>query len=175
MNNEIISAIVRNIGQNVPKDSKIGFTPSNVAETEIVKLHNMSICELQDKWEKLTGQKAPKWNKSFFIPRLAHKIQEIIYGQFLSITDQENLFKYLFSPERQKPQKIASSNRCFPALIKTGQIIEIKHDGGTSNIVTLTDGYLFENKKYKNLGSVLRKILGRKANKQELEKCIKMK
>lgn len=119
MNNEIISAIIRNIGKNKPIGCNPAFVPSETAEAEIQKLYEMSIDELRLKWQKLTGQPAPNWNKTFFIPRLAHKIQEVIYGQHLTNKDYREIFELAVISDTfatrpaAKPdcQKVLSLNR----------------------------------------------------------------
>lgn len=173
MNNEIISAIIRNIGKNKPIGCNPAFVPSETAEAEIQKLYEMSIDELRLKWQKLTGQPAPNWNKTFFIPRLAHKIQEVIYGQHLTNKDYREIFELAVISDTFATRPAAKPDCQKSSEFKPGQIIEIQTNDAVFDIVVLKSGFLFEDKQYQNLGSILRNISGGKITKQELLKCIK--
>ena len=46
-------------------------------EEAIASLSHKSAKELRIIWIEIFGNKAPKWNKAFLIPRLAYRMQEL--------------------------------------------------------------------------------------------------
>ncbi len=80
---EILKTSIHQYGGNENKfDTRPtqSIKPDQEIENLIKNLPNKSIDELRKLWKSYCGEEAPNWNKSYFIPRLSYRIQEVHYA-----------------------------------------------------------------------------------------------
>ena len=80
---EILKTSIHQYGGNENKfDTRPtqSIKPDQEIENLIKDLPNKSIDELRKLWKSYCDEEAPNWNKSYFIPRLSYRIQEVHYA-----------------------------------------------------------------------------------------------
>jgi hypothetical protein len=134
--------------QSIEADSEI--------ENLIKDLPNKSVDELRKLWKSYCNEEAPNWNKSYFIPRLSYRIQEVHYATELRPkvkTALEEICKGINKiPTKSKLRKEGKFK------IKIGTVLERNYHGITYRVVKTNKGYLFEDKLYQYLSAIASRI-----------------
>lgn len=153
------------------KESRAKFVPSEKIEKEIADLTNCTIEELQQKWKNISNAPVPKWNRSFFIPRLANQLQKIYYNRDISAETKEKLAELYSKPEYAIPEKRSKKQRTIqaPKLFKVGQVVHIQMKNKAESFTVVNDGYLFNGKVYKYIKNLLKAMTGTDIKLKDLE------
>ena len=124
-----------------------------MVENKVLQLTEMSVDELKNLWRQYFDTE-PIWKtKRFYIPRLAYRMQELVYGGV-----PENIKNILLGK---------TVRREFPdgemdGLPKVGTRLVKMYRGKEYSVIISTAGFQFEGKFYKSLSAVAYQITGKK-------------
>ena len=137
-------------------------TESIKADPEIEKLikdlPNKSVDELRELWKSYCGEEAPNWNKSYFIPRLSYRIQEVHYA-----TEIRPKLQKILEDIADGSKKILTKSKLRKEgkfEIKLGTVLERTYKGQVYKVMKTHKGYVFENRVYQYLSPIAKKITG---------------
>jgi hypothetical protein len=126
----------------------------------VAALKRTPVNDLKAEWKTLFGTDAPNNSRGFLELRLAHRIQELIYGGVARETSK--LLNALADEVEGKPGRrsmIADSRNPV-----AGTRLVREWNGTEQTTVVLRDGYEFEGRKYKSLSAIARDITGTRWN-----------
>lgn len=130
---------------------------------QIAELQRLPWAELKERWRALMGAEAPTHNRQFIVKRLAHRLQEQIYG---GLSDWAT----------QRLQEVAAENGIDadgriqrPPADRgdrpvTGTRFIREWDGKRYEVTTTADGYEFEGRPYRSLSAIAKAITGTQWN-----------
>lgn len=124
-----------------------------MVENKVLQLTEMSVNELKNLWRQYFDTK-PIWKtKRFYIPRLAYRMQELVYGGV-----PENVKNILLGKTIQRE----FNNKKMDGLPKVGTKLVKTYQGKEYSVVVSTAGFQLEGKFYKSLSAVAYQITGKK-------------
>ena len=124
-----------------------------MVEDKVLQLNDMSVNELKDLWRQYFDSE-PIWKtKRYYIPRLAYRMQELVYGGV-----PENIKNILLG----KTIRREFSDEHIDGLPKVGTRLVKMYRGTEYSVIISTAGFQFEGKFYKSLSAVAYKITGKK-------------
>ena len=120
---------------------------------KVAALPTLKSDDIKKLWQELFDEPAPQKKRDYLIPRLAWRIQELVYG---GLTDaaQERINRLMRSKEPIKP----SSNRIRRPAIGTQLIRE--YQGVEHHVTVVRSGFEYQNRTYRSLSHVAREITG---------------
>ncbi len=128
------------------------MSDKNVA-AKVAALQIMNLAELQSLWESLFQEGAPSHKKSYLIPRLAYRIQELAYGG-LSQPSKQRLEDFITG----KIKLSANNKRVRKPTVGTRLIREYQ---GVEHHVTVTrTGFEYQGRTFGSLSQIAREITG---------------
>lgn len=126
---------------------------NNDVIAKVAALDTMNVAELKALWEGLYSEPAPSFVKSYLVPRLAYRIQELAYGGLSEQTKNrlENLVK---GKEKVQPK----NKRIKKPTVGTRLIREYQ---GVEHLVTVTrTGFEYQGRTFRSLSHIAREITG---------------
>lgn len=130
---------------------------SEALEREIAELPNLNIAQLQAKWRQRLKEPPPLHvRKQLFVPILAYKLQEQVYGGLKPET-------------RRQLEKIAAAYHRNPKgspvlglkqKIKPGTRLLRAWNGDTHQVTVVENGFEYRGERFKSLSVIARKITG---------------
>src|SRR5258707_12584325 len=124
-------------------------------ETEIGRLHALSLLELRTRWKTLFGPYAPKSLRQNFLARaVAYQMQVEAYGG-LSVATNRRLREIANAVRNGDANAIPGSSR-----IKPGTQMIRKWQNATHTVTALADGFEWNGRTYKPLSAVANAITG---------------
>lgn len=124
-----------------------------MVENKVLKLTEMSVNELKNLWRQYFDTE-PIWKtKRFYIPRLAYRMQELVYGGV-----PENVKNILLGKTIQRE----FNNKKMYGLPKVGTKLVKTYQGKEYSVIVSTAGFQLEGKFYKSLSAVAYQITGKK-------------
>ena len=132
--------------------------PNPEIEKLLKELQNKDILELREMWKKYCSAEAPNWNKSYFIPRLSYRIQEVHYATTL----RPKVKKAIEDIHQGKTTLSTKSKLRIEGKfkLKIGTVLERKYLGNTYHVFKTSDGYFFNGRIYQYLSSIAKQITG---------------
>jgi hypothetical protein len=144
---------------------------------QIAELHRMSVHQLRDRLQELTGTPCRQTHRRYLIKRVAFKIQEQHYGGLSDeaerqLTELRKKFEGT-SPEtwfnnriKKAPQTAAQPKRRTrdPRLPSVGTILKRDYQGTGYSVEIAQDGFIFEGQPFKSLSAVAQSICGSHVN-----------
>ena len=129
-----------------------------MVEEKVLQLNDMSVGELQNLWRQYFDSE-PIWKtKRYYIPRLAYRMQELVYGGVPENVRNLLLGKKI-NQENIPPQE--TSNKGCP---KVGTRLVRTYRNKEYSVIVTSGGYQFEGKYYKSLSAVAYQITGKKVS-----------
>ncbi|MBQ3564643.1 MAG: DUF2924 domain-containing protein [Alphaproteobacteria bacterium] len=119
---------------------------------QILALKSMSFGELDKLWTKMFDAPPAFRTKSYMIPKLAYKIQELAYGGIDSETEKK--LKY--------EANHLNRNRKYTPMVGTKIVKEYK--GKMIEVTVVEEGFSYDGVVFKSLSAVAQKITGTKWN-----------
>lgn len=139
------------------KHATIKATRHQEVELQLTKLPTMERLELQALWQHLFGRApASGLRRETLIPILAYRMQEKIYGTLKESTAR----KLRDLAEGCSNDRKAAVQAMIRPKIGTRYIRE--WEGELHEVTVLTDGYEYENCRYRSLSEIARVITGTK-------------
>jgi Protein of unknown function (DUF2924) len=132
------------------------IAPDPEIEKLLKELPDKDISELREMWKKYCNEEAPNWNKSYFVPRLAYRIQEVHYATTLRPKAQKALKDIYKGKTTLSTQSKLRSEGKFK--LKIGTVLERKYLGETYRVIKTSEGYFFNDHIYQYLSSVAKQI-----------------
>lgn len=128
----------------------------NKVLVKVAALPQMPMAELAAMWEELFQAKAPKYNKSFLVKRLAYRLQEIAYNVDGGLIEKrlEQYAKESLSENLRKPR---GKGIHMPA---TGTKLVRIHGGVEHRVTVLDKGFEYNGAHYRSLSHIAREITG---------------
>jgi hypothetical protein len=126
----------------------------------LVALKRMAVNDLKAEWKTLFGTDAPNNSRGFLELRLAHRIQELIYGGVARETSK--LLNALADEVEGKPGRKSMIADSRNPVVGTRLVRE--WNGAEHTTIVLRDGYEFDGRKYKSLSAIARDITGTRWN-----------
>lgn len=145
--------------------------------SQIAGLQKMSVAQLREKMQELTGEPCRQTHRRYLIKRLAFVIQEKHYGGVSEeakeqIAELRKEFEGThpstwFNPPTRSGQKTGRTRRRHgrdPRLPQAGTIITRHFKGHEYKVEVLDKSFLFEDQPYKSLSAVAQEICGTHIN-----------
>lgn len=135
------------------------MTASNMA-VRIAALPDMAATELKALWQSLYAKEPPPFNKTYFVKRLAYRIQELEYG-----VDSRPLERQLEAHARQqmdmqgKPKR-KSKRQTRDAPISGTRLMR-EYQGEEHVVTVLPHGFDYRGQRFKSLSRIARTITGK--------------
>lgn len=138
--------------------------------TKIMGLKNMSLVELQKKYEEVFEvNKASSNNKVYLWRRIAYRIQELECGELAEKTQgkiEEFIQKYdpinnkAFRPNNSETPESGKKPNRDKRLPIPGTIITKEYKDSKIQVKILESGFEYNNKKYKSLSAIAKEVTG---------------
>lgn len=119
--------------------------------SRIEALPNMAIADLKLMWWTLYDTKIPKFNRTFLEQQLAYRLQEIAYG---GLSDKATETLHLLRARKSLSQKRMGKKP------PSGVLLIKEYRGVEHRVHALSDGFIYDGKKYKTLSAIAFKITG---------------
>lgn len=133
---------------------------SNKMIARIAALPEMTAPELKALWKSLYAKEPPPFNKTYFVKRLAYRIQELEHG-----VDSRPLERQLEAHARQQMDmqgKPKHRSRRESRNIPVSGTRLLREYGGEEHVVTvLASGFDYRGQRYKSLSRIARTITGK--------------
>ncbi len=120
----------------------------NAVMRQLMALSGLSVEELKDKWRDLYGSEPPEFKHSFYVKRLAYRIQELYYGG-LNSEVKERIEK--LSVRDDKKEKVTTTPGTRLCRIYKGK----QHE-----VIVGTKCFIYKGQKYRSLSGVAKAITG---------------
>ena len=131
---------------------------SNKMTARIAALPDMTATELKALWQSLYAKEPPPFNKTYFVKRLAYRIQELTYG-----VDSRPLEKHLETYARQHMDiqgAVIKKNKSTGDRPIAGTRLMREYNGEEHHVTVLHHGFDYRGRRYKSLSSIARAITG---------------
>lgn len=124
---------------------------NNTLERDIAELSYMPMEHLKELWQSYYNTPAPHFNKVTLINKLAYRMQELEYGSLRK--EAINLLIDYGSGVRKKRKRKAMKPVVGTRLMR-------EYNGEEHFVTVLVKGYEYQDKTYKSLSAIARKITG---------------
>jgi hypothetical protein len=126
---------------------------------QVLALQNKSTAELKELWRSIFDTDAPPHSKTYLIPRLAYRLQELAYGPMAekSAKQLDNL-----ADQMEKGKKFSNHYMASKPLAGTKLIREFQ--GDLHEVLVSESGFIYQGQSYKSLSAIARKITGTRWN-----------
>ena len=135
---------------------------SNSTVEQIAALQNLPMLALQERWRSLLGTEPPRYNRSFLVRRLAHRLQELAYGG-LSQSARSRMNELLTQAGCDETGAFRSSRarargRSGAPVVGTRLIRE--WNGHRHEVTVVAGGYEYQGRRYRSLTAITELITG---------------
>jgi hypothetical protein len=122
---------------------------------QVLALQSKSTAELKELWRSIFDTDAPPHSKTYLIPRLAYRLQELAYGPMAekSAKQLDNL-----ADQMEKGKKFTNHYMAAKPLAGTKLIREFQ--GDLHEVLVSENGSIYQGQSYKSLSAIARKITG---------------
>ena len=135
----------------------------------VERLRQMTTAQLQSQYRELFGQPSHSNHKDYLFRRVAWRLHELAEGGLserarqyaLEIATEADL--RLCAPKRVETQpavRIASASRRDPRVPAPGTQLIKRYKDATITITVLEEGYQYEERVYRSLSAIARKVTG---------------
>jgi hypothetical protein len=129
---------------------------------QIAELHQLPMRDLRDRWRALIGADPPRYNRSFFVRRLAYRLQELAYGG-LSQAARARMNELLTQAGcneigASRPRKQVTSGRRELPVAGTRLIRE--WNGQPHEVTAVPGGFAYRGRRYRSLTAIAELITG---------------
>lgn len=136
----------------------------STALSHIVNLERMNLAGLHDQWRTLFGSEPPDCRHSVLVRRLAHRIQELIYGgPVAELKRQIEERRTALGLNDLALARDGRRKRCPDALFVGTRLVR-EWNGVRYEVTTTYDGYEFQGRTYRSLTAVAKVITGTQWN-----------
>lgn len=133
---------------------------SNKMIARIAALPDMTARELKTLWKSLYAKEPPPFNRTYFIKRLAYRIQELEYG-----VDSRPLERQLEAHARQQMDLQGKTKRKNKRQTRdtpiAGTRLMREYQGEEHVVTVLPHGFDYRGQRYKSLSRISRTITGK--------------
>ena len=119
----------------------------NSVRRQLLALAQMDKEELISKWQDLFGTTPPEYGTLFMRKRLAHRIQELFYGELPD----------MLKTQMMSQKKLQKRNA---GILKTGNRIVREWHGEKHEVIIRNNGVEYQGVIYRSLTAVAKKITG---------------
>ena len=135
---------------------------SNSTVEQIAALQNLPMLALQERWRSLLGTEPPRYNRSFLVRRLAHRLQELAYGG-LSQSARSRMNELLTQAGCDetgalRPSRARARGRSGVPVAGTRLIRE--WNGHRHEVTVVAGGYEYQGRRYRSLTAITELITG---------------
>jgi hypothetical protein len=129
---------------------------------QIADLEQVSIAELQHRWQQLMGTAPPRYNREFLVRRLAHRLQELACGG-LSQAARAKMDRLLEEAGYDEigagcTHRRPSQGRCELPVRGTRLIRE--WNGERHEVTAAQGGFDYQGRRYRSLSAIATAITG---------------
>ncbi|XGA08606.1 MAG: DUF2924 domain-containing protein [Wolbachia endosymbiont of Xenopsylla cheopis] len=125
---------------------------------EVMSLESKTLVELREMWRRLFNTDSPPYSKRYLIPRIAYRLQEMIYGR---LSDKaEKKLDYL-ADQMEQGKKINSQMSDQPI---SGTRLIRQYRGVEHEVIVTDIGFVYKGQQYKSLSKIAGKITGNSYN-----------
>lgn len=127
---------------------------------EVARLDDLDLVALRQRWQKLTGQKAPaQLSRAVLLGMLAYRLQTDAYGD---IDHETARFFASIAKQRasgdQRPVPPVEAGRV--GRLKAGSVLVREHGGTLHRVMVLKEGFAWLGTTYDSLSAVAKAITG---------------
>jgi len=129
---------------------------------QIAALQDLPMPALQERWRSLLGTEPPRYNRSFLVRRLAHRLQELAYGG-LSQSVRSRMRDLLTQAGCDETGAFRSSRarvRGRSALPVAGTRLIREWNGHRHEVTVVAGGYEYQGRRYRSLTAITELITG---------------
>jgi len=129
---------------------------------QIAALQDLPMPTLQERWRSLLGAEPPRYNRSFLVRRLAHRLQELAYGG-LSQSARSSMNELLTQAGYDEFAGLRStrySARGRSGLPVVGTRLIREWNGHRHEVTVVAGGYEYRGKRYRSLTAIANAITG---------------
>ncbi len=132
----------------------------------IAEMKEITVAQLREKYREVFGEEATVLNKTYLWKKIAYRLQEIKHGGLSpeAKASLEELGKEapekLFGKRKRKGEATATSNALSrdPRIPPVGTVIKRAYQGVEHRVIVLENGFEHEERVYKSLSGIARKI-----------------
>jgi hypothetical protein len=129
---------------------------TNNVLAEVTALPNKSAADLKKMWKTLFSENPPTFNKTYYVKRLAYRLQEIAHG-----VDGSRLDKRLSAmSERELDKPAGQRKRLEVHRLATGTRLMREWNNEEHHVTVHTEGFDYRGQRYGSLSAIARKITG---------------
>ncbi|MCZ6806324.1 MAG: DUF2924 domain-containing protein [Deltaproteobacteria bacterium] len=133
---------------------------------QIAEIQALSLEELRDRWRALYGSEPPRYRRATLLRRLAHRVQELAYGEVSEATRVR--LRQHFDEVDGKPKANGaaplSERRRQAARAVVGTRFVRSWQGQRYEVTALAAGFEYEGRRYRSLSAIAREITGTRWN-----------
>lgn len=133
---------------------------NNKMIARIAALPDMTATELKALWKSLYAKEPPPFNKTYFVKRLAYRIQELEYG-----VDSRPLERQLEAHARQQMDMQGRAKRKSRRQARdipiAGTRLMREYQGEEHVVTVLPHGFDYRGQRFKSLSRIARTITGK--------------
>jgi hypothetical protein len=143
--------------------------------TEIARLDQLTISQLSQRYEEVTGEPCRSRHKQYLVRRVAWMLQAKAEGGLTErarrrAEELANVADVRVTPPRAprvgatvaKPARIVADHD--PRLPPPGNWVERPYKGRLVRVLVLTDGFEFEGERYRSLSAIAKAVTGSHVN-----------
>ena len=144
---------------DINKSMKTNTKVNSSIIQQVVSLPDLTIEELRNLWRSVFDTEPPPYKKTYLIPRLAYRLQELTYG---TLSDKATQHLDYLADQMEKGKKfthpfLASKPRSGTKLIRDYQ-------GVPHEVMVIDKGFMYQGQTYKSLSVIARKITNTRRN-----------
>ncbi len=133
---------------------------------QIAEITELSLDELRERWRELYGSEPPRYRRAALLRRLAHRVQELAYGEVSEATrarlrqrleEVDGESKANGADPASEPRRQAARPVVGTRLVRTWQ-------GRRYEVTAVTAGFEYEGRRYRSLSAIAREITGTRWN-----------
>jgi len=135
---------------------------SSTTVKQIAALQDLPMPALQERWRGLLGTEPPRYNRSFLVRRLAHRLQELAYGG-LSQSARARMSELLTQAGYDefgalRPNRPSARRRAGLPVAGTRLIRE--WNSQLHEVTVVAGGYEYRGRRYRSLTAITELITG---------------
>ena len=135
---------------------------SSSSVKQIAALQDLPMPVLQERWRGLLGAEPPRYNRSFLVRRLAHRLQELAHGG-LSQSARSSMNELLTQAGCDEFGGLRSTRpgaRGRSELPVAGTRLIREWNGHRHEVTVVTGGYEYQGRRYRSLTAITELITG---------------
>ena len=125
--------------------------------SRIAKLPDLEASDLKKLWRDLYGKEPPPFNQTYFVRRLAYRLQELAYSVDTTALNRrlEMHAKQHMDLQGKVIRKTAGADH-----LASGTRLMREYQGEEHHVTVLHNGFEYRGKRYKSLSGIARAITG---------------